>query len=560
MKVKGIMASTLYTSCCMLLWNARSIRSLTTTSRGVCSHTRNSAPLRVTLLQSRVRVSGRRPEMRLWSSQSTDAADTTDSSSTTPIITPETTATVTPYVDIAALEKAETEKAARKAKAKEKRKKFIGLAKAVDRGQFAVTYCPGGTAALTDGAMNSFQALSGLPDRSKPFTVLGIESSCDDTGAAVVRSDGVLLGEALASQHDIHEEWGGVVPGLARDEHVAQIDRVVEMALKQAGMTSAAEVDAISVTVGPGLEICLRVGCTKAVELALQYNKPFVGIHHLEAHILMARLPLLGDDSQSSLVQIPATADTHESVRTMDFPFLALLVSGGHCQLMKCLGIGNYEIIGGTLDDSLGEAFDKTARMLGLLTGGGGGPAVEKLALQGDPKAVELPIPLQKRKDCDFSYAGLKTAVRKAAEKLAAERGVATTEELPLADKANIAASFQNVAIRHIEMRLNRAMDLLEPEGIRTLALVGGVAANTELRTRLQAVCAKRGRNVPPEEEPQPWTMLVPPPRLCTDQGSMSAWAGVERIMVGSSDDPNIQEVHARYPFSSNISTSPPSS
>jgi N6-L-threonylcarbamoyladenine synthase len=302
------------------------------------------------------------------------------------------------------------------------------------------------------------------------------------------------------------------------------------------------------------------VGCTKAVELALQYNKPFVGIHHLEAHILMARLPLLGDDSQSSLVQIPATADTHESVRTMDFPFLALLVSGGHCQLMKCMGIGNYEIIGGTLDDSLGEAFDKTARMLGLPTGGGGGPAVEKLALQGDPKAVELPIPLQKRKDCDFSYAGLKTAVRKAAEKLAVERGVATTEELPLADKANIAASFQNVAIRHIEMRLNRAMDLLEPEGIRTLALVGGVAANTELRTRLQAVCAKRGRNVPPEEEPQPWTMLVPPPRLCTDQGSMSAWAGVERIMVGSSDDPNIQEVHARYPFSSNINTSPPSS
>ena len=276
----------------------------------------------------------------------------------------------------------------------------------------------------------------------------------------------------------------------------------------------------------------------------------------------MARLPLPDNDSHSSLVQIPATADTHASVRTMDFPFLALLVSGGHCQLMKCLGIGNYEIIGGTLDDSLGEAFDKTARMLGLPTGGGGGPAVEKLALQGDPKAVDLPIPLQKRKDCDFSYAGLKTAVRKAAEKLAVERGVATTEELPVTDKANIAASFQNVAIRHIEMRLNRAMDLLEPEGIRTLALVGGVAANTELRTRLQAVCAKRGLNVPPEEEPQPWTMLVPPPRLCTDQGSMSAWAGVERIMVGSSDDPNIQEVHARYPFSSNINmdTSPPSS
>jgi N6-L-threonylcarbamoyladenine synthase len=556
MKVKEIMA--LYTSCCMLLWNARSIRSLTTSTASlrvnVCSASHTEQ--RTSLLQSRARNTGRGSLLRLWSSQSTQDADRTDSS--TP--TPETTAT-SPDVQVhhVDVEHIETEKAARKRRAKEKRKKFIGLAKAVDRGQFAVTYCPGGTAAGAD----SFQALSGLPDRSRPFTVLGIESSCDDTGAAVVRSDGVLLGEALASQQEIHEAWGGVVPGLARDAHVAQIDRVVEMALQQAGMTSAAEVDAISVTVGPGLEICLRVGCTKAVELAVQYNKPFVGIHHLEAHILMARLPLLDnndkdDNFQSSLVQIPATADTHASVRSMDFPFLALLVSGGHCQLMKCLGIGNYEIIGGTLDDSLGEAFDKTARMLGLPTGGGGGPAVEKLALIGDPKAVELPIPLIKRKDCDFSYAGLKTAVRKAAEKLAVERGVETTEELPVEDKANIAASFQNVAIRHIEMRLNRAMDLLEPEGIRTLAVVGGVAANTELRTRLQAVCANRGRNGPPEAEQQPWTMLVPPPRLCTDQGSMSAWAGVERIMVGSSDDPTIQEVHARYPFSSNINTPPP--
>jgi N6-L-threonylcarbamoyladenine synthase len=556
MKVKEIMA--LYTSCCMLLWNARSIRSLTTSTASlrvnVCSASHTEQ--RISLLQSRARNTGRGSLLRLWSSQSTQDADRTDSS--TP--TPETTAT-SPDVQVhhVDVEHIETEKAARKRRAKEKRKKFIGLAKAVDRGQFAVTYCPGGTAAGAD----SFQALSGLPDRSRPFTVLGIESSCDDTGAAVVRSDGVLLGEALASQQEIHEAWGGVVPGLARDAHVAQIDRVVEMALQQAGMTSAAEVDAISVTVGPGLEICLRVGCTKAVELAVQYNKPFVGIHHLEAHILMARLPLLDnndkdDNFQSSLVQIPATADTHASVRSMDFPFLALLVSGGHCQLMKCLGIGNYEIIGGTLDDSLGEAFDKTARMLGLPTGGGGGPAVEKLALIGDPKAAELPIPLIKRKDCDFSYAGLKTAVRKAAEKLAVERGVETTEELPVEDKANIAASFQNVAIRHIEMRLNRAMDLLEPEGIRTLAVVGGVAANTELRTRLQAVCANRGRNGPPEAEQQPWTMLVPPPRLCTDQGSMSAWAGVERIMVGSSDDPTIQEVHARYPFSSNINTPPP--
>jgi N6-L-threonylcarbamoyladenine synthase len=522
----------------MLLWNAGRTRSLSTSRLGRrCSHmhafstpAHAAGPQRI--LQSRPRVGSL---VRLWSSASTD----TDTESTP---TPETTRTTTSPTTAASADKAVDavdDKANRKRLAKEKRKKFIGLAKAVDRGQFAVTYNPGGT-----GVSDSFQAKSGLPDRSKPFTVLGIESSCDDTGAAVVRSDGVLLGECLASQAEIHEAFGGVMPGAARDEHMAQIDRVVQVALEQAGMASAAEVDAISVTVGPGLEICLRVGCNKARELAMQYNKPFVGIHHLEAHILMARVPLDENDqsslSSSSLVQIPATADTHASVRTMDFPFLALLVSGGHCQLMKCLGIGNYTILGGTLDDSLGEAFDKTARMLGLPVGGGGGPAVEKLALQGDPKAVELPIPLRNRKDCDFSYAGLKTAVRMAAEKLAVERGVESTDQLPLEDKANICASFQNVAIRHIEMRLNRVMGLLEPEGIRTLALVGGVAANTELRTRLTAVCADR---------PEAWTMMVPPPRLCTDQGAMSAWAGVERIMVGSSDDPTNQEVYARYPF-----------
>ena len=229
-------------------------------------------------------------------------------------------------------------------KAKDKRREFIGMAKAVDRGQWNITYqpCQGG----------SFQALSGLPDRNRTFTVLGIESSCDDTGAAVVRSDGVILGEALASQHEIHEEWGGVVPGLARDAHMKKIDGIIDQALRNAGMSSVEEVDAIGVTVGPGLAICLRVGCNKARELAMQHNKPFVGIHHLEAHILMARLP---NGQVEETVIAPATEETHESSRAMDFPFLALLVSGGHCQLLKCLGIGRYEIVGGTIDDSLGK-------------------------------------------------------------------------------------------------------------------------------------------------------------------------------------------------------------
>jgi N6-L-threonylcarbamoyladenine synthase len=409
-------------------------------------------------------------------------------------------------------------------KAREKRRKFIGMAKAVDRGQFAVTYNPG----ASDG---NFQALSGLPDRTRPFTVLGIESSCDDTGAAVVRSDGVILGEALASQQEIHEEWGGVVPGLARDAHVEKIDGVIEEALQNANL-SLEDVDAIGVTVGPGLEICLRVGAYKARELAVQYNKPFVGVHHLEAHVMMARI--------GPGVTVESTPETHESERAMNFPFLALLVSGGHCQLMKCHGIGNYTIIGGTLDDSLGEAFDKTARMLGLPVGGGGGPAVERLAKEGNITAVKLPIPLQKRKDCDFSYAGLKTAVRMATDKLRIERGLETNEELSREDKANVAASFQNVAIKHIEQRLVRAMALCEDENdIKTLAVVGGVAANQELRSRLDAICNDKG-----------WEMHVPPPRLCTDQGAMAAWAAVERIMVGSSDVAATQEVYARYPFS----------
>jgi len=331
-----------------------------------------------------------------------------------------------------------------------------------------------------------------------------------------------------------------VVPGLAKNAHEEKIDSVINEALANAGL-SMEEVSAIGVTIGPGLEICLRVGCNKARELAMQYKKPFVGIHHLEAHILMARMPF---DSSAKFVE-GGTDEIHESKRAIQFPFLALLVSGGHCQLLKCLGIGNYQIIGGTIDDSLGEAFDKTARLLGLPVGGGGGPAVEALAKGGDVNSIPLPIPLQRRKDCDFSYAGLKTAVRMASEKLAKERGLESVSDLEMSDKADIAASFQNVSIKHIEQRLKRAMDSIEDEedSIRSLAVVGGVAANKELRSRLESICAERA---------DPWKMFVPPPRLCTDQGSMSAWAAIERLMLGSSDEPDNQEVYARFPFQLN--------
>jgi N6-L-threonylcarbamoyladenine synthase len=434
--------------------------------------------------------------------------------------------------------------------ARNKRRKLIGLAKAMDHGQPGlVTY------QLPVSESGNNVAASGLPNRTRPFTVLGIESSCDDTGAAIVRSDGVILGEALASQGDIHEPWGGVVPGLARDAHVEAIDKIIQLALERAGLESVQEVDAIGATVGPGLEICLRVGATKARELARTYQKPFVGVHHLEAHILMARLPLESTSpTTSNNIIAPATEHVHESARTMEFPFLALLVSGGHCQILKCLDIGKYSILGGTLDDSLGEAFDKVARLLALPVGGGGGPAVEALALKGDPTSIQLPIPLRNRhKDCDFSFAGLKTAVRRAAEQICdikMDDGTNVAELLSDEDKANIAASFQNVAIRHIEQRLERAMRMVEKEDgpkIRSLAVVGGVAANQALRSRLESLCARCSVNQPEEDR---WKMFVPPPRLCTDQGSMSAWAAIERIMVGSTDDPANEEVYARYPFS----------
>jgi len=412
---------------------------------------------------------------------------------------------------------------------KVKRRQFVGLAKAVDRGQFATVYQPLGK----DG---TFTALSGLPNTAVPFTVLGIESSCDDTGAAIVRSDGAILGECLASQNHVHEKWGGVVPNLAREAHIQKIDLVVEEALRKANMTIH-DVSAIGVTVGPGLEVCLRVGCNKAKALAMAYNKPFVAVHHLEAHILMARIPCA---TSNTPVCLPPTNELHGTTQTLDFPFLALLVSGGHCQLLKCLGVGKYVILGGTIDDSLGEAFDKVARVLGLPVGGGGGPAVERLAKFGDPSLFPLPVPMANRPDCDFSYSGLKTSVRVAMLNLRKERGlIDDADELSHQDKANIAASFQNVAICHLEQRLRRCMKMLdETSDIRSLAVVGGVAANTELRNRLQALCEKRR-----------WRMFVPPPRLCTDQGAMSAWAAIERIMVGSSDDPSNQEVFARFPF-----------
>lgn len=354
---------------------------------------------------------------------------------------------------------------------------------------------------------------------TRPFTVLGVESSCDDTAAAVIRSDGAILGEASVSQDELTATWGGVVPHVARDAHEAAISSVIDDALAAAGM-SAADVDAVSVTMGPGLEVCLRVGYRAARAVARENDKPFVAVNHLEAHVLMAR-------------GVEGGGIDGGGVR---FPFLTLLVSGGHCQILLARGVADYEVLGGTLDDALGEAYDKTARLLGLDVGGGGGRALEALALHGDPTAIPFPVPMRKRIDCNFSYAGLKTSVRTAIMKLGGEEAVRADYGMC----ADVAASFQETAVKHLEDRTRRAMRLCDANdtGAETLVVAGGVAANAVVRGRLEELCLKEG-----------WAISIPPARLCTDNGVMVAWAAVERLAKGIADDYDCLDVRARWPL-----------
>lgn len=350
---------------------------------------------------------------------------------------------------------------------------------------------------------------------AKGFLVLGVESSCDDTAAAVIRSDGTILGECRVSQDQLTEEWGGVVPHVARDAHADAIQHVISSSLRDACLHPA-DLDAIGVTMGPGLEICLRVGYRAARALAREHDKEFVAINHLEAHVLVSRAAVTAEDIQ--------------------FPFLTLLVSGGHCQLLMAHDVADYEVLGGTLDDALGEAYDKTARLLGLQVGGGGGPALEQLARRGNPKAIPFPVPMQKRPDCNFSFAGLKTSVRVAIDKLGGDDKVKSDESL----MADIAASFQETAVRHLEQRVARALQLcdLRGTGVKTLVVSGGVAANAVVRSRLEMVCATHG-----------WSCSIPPMHLCTDNGVMVAWAAVERLRRGISDDHTNLDVRARWPL-----------
>ncbi|KAH8061026.1 hypothetical protein JL722_4318 [Aureococcus anophagefferens] len=344
------------------------------------------------------------------------------------------------------------------------------------------TFKRGRAKAVYDGiglaapSISGASAASGLPNLERPYCVLGIETSCDDTAAAVVRSDGAILGRRSCRSTRSTRSSEASCPG-SRDAHAEAIDEVVALAVERAGLDGVGAVDAVAATVGPGLEICLRVGARKAVDVAEAHAKPFVAMHHLEAHCLISRLP------------DPASARP-------EFPFLALLVSGGHCQLLWIRGVGDIAVLGGTLDDALGEAYDKAARMLGLAAPTGGGPAVERVARAGDAASIALPVPMRQRKDCDFSYAGLKNALRVQINERREALGLGEDAPLPDGDAADFAA-VPTLAIAHVEDRLKTAFKAVAGDlpdgGAPTLALVGGVAANAELRSRVGALCEARG-------------------------------------------------------------------
>ncbi|EFJ12995.1 hypothetical protein SELMODRAFT_123080 [Selaginella moellendorffii] len=341
-----------------------------------------------------------------------------------------------------------------------------------------------------------------------PLPVLGIETSCDDTGAAVVSGDGKILGEALRSQAELLRQYGGVMPLAARLNHEQAIDEVVAQALENAKVKES-DLAAVAVTIGPGLSLCLDVGVRKARSISRCWRLPFVGVHHMEAHALVARL---------------TNAD-------IQFPFLVLLVSGGHNLLLIAKDVGDYVELGTTLDDAVGEAYDKTARLLGLDICKGGGPALEELALEGDADAFKFTVPMRSHKDCNFSYAGLKTQVKLTIESLNINGAVplASASSSDRQSRANVAASFQVVAVRHLEDRCRRALEWareLEP-CMKRMVIAGGVASNKYLRSRLGAVAKEHQLD-----------LFFPPPRLCTDNGVMVAWTGVEYLRLGLYDPP----------------------
>ncbi|ACI50089.1 metalloendopeptidase, glycoprotease family [Gluconacetobacter diazotrophicus PA1 5] len=335
-----------------------------------------------------------------------------------------------------------------------------------------------------DSAETAAQAPVPAPDMAP---ILAIESSCDDTACAILAPDGTILAETVLSQAG-HVPFGGVVPEIAARAHLAALPALVRHTLDVAALPAEA-LGAIAASTGPGLIGGLIVGAGMAKGLAVALGRPFVAVNHIEAHALTARLPGL----------VPGGAS---------FPYLLLLVSGGHCQCIAVEGVGRYRKLGGTIDDAAGEAFDKVAKMLGL--GWPGGPAVEALAREGDPAPWPLPRPLRGRPGCDFSFSGLKTAV---AQKLAPFAAGA----LPRTAAAGIAASFQDAVADIVADRVAHALDMMPQATL--LVAAGGVAANTALRTRLTTLATSRAL-----------PFAAPPLRLCTDNAVMVGWAAIETL------------------------------
>ena len=329
--------------------------------------------------------------------------------------------------------------------------------------------------------------------------VLGIETSCDETGVAVYDSDQGLLAHRLYSQIQLHADYGGVVPELASRDHVRKLIPLIKEVLAAAN-SQATDINGIAYTSGPGLAGALMVGALTGRSLAYAWRVPAIGVHHMEGHLLA---PLLEENKP-------------------EFPFIALLVSGGHTQLLKVEGIGQYELLGESVDDAAGEAFDKVAKMLHLDYPGG--PNVARLALQGNSEAFNFPRPMLDRAGLDFSFSGLKTAVLNANNQ---------TEDYPQ-KKADIAASFEAAIVDSLVKKCERA---LKQTGLKRLVMAGGVSANLRLRAQLQDLAMRKR-----------WQVFYPSAAFCTDNGAMIAYAGCQRLVAGQQENLSVT-VKSRWPM-----------
>lgn len=334
----------------------------------------------------------------------------------------------------------------------------------------------------------------------KPVLCLGIESSCDETSAAVVDSDRNILAHVIYSQIPEHQKYGGVVPELAARAHILAIDEVIQQTLNKAGKTID-DIDVIAATAGPGLIGGVLVGWMAATGIAQSTGKPLVAVNHLEGHALVPRLCATSANDTCNTEQV-------------EFPYLLMLASGGHCQILLVRGVGQYELIGQTLDDSAGEAFDKVAKMLGL--GYPGGPIVDRRARDGNPRAFAFPRPLCDKPGCDFSFSGIKTAART----------FLSRETAPYSDEYinDFCASFQASVVDCVTNRLKNALHDSRVVGAqpKTLVVAGGVAKNSAIRGALEKLAADNNM-----------VFAAPPMSLCTDNGAMIAWAGLENYAIG---------------------------